>query len=200
MANHHINELSSVVSSGVCKKNIPEKKSFEPSDYCGPFELLQARQLLECNVSEFSATHVTKMDINSLFLLQKSYKSNCINYLEYDKKFHIQIAKATKNSVLVMLVSDIFRQQEKNVQLNNLFNLLENKNFIFSSHEKIIRSLFKRDPKEIKSLMWKHFEDIKQRLSTIDIRGDDIDDRFLFSKGIVNMSDLQKNPAHRQMS
>lgn len=200
MANHHINEISFVVSSGVYKKNIPEKNSFKLSDSCGPFELLQARQLLECNVSEFSATHVTKSDINSLFLLQKLYKGNCMAYFEYDKKFHIQVAKATKNSVLVMLVSDIFKQQEKNAQLNKLFNLLENKDFIFSSHEKIIRSLFKRDTKETKFLMWKHFEDIKQQLSTIDIHCDEIDDRFLFSKGIVNIIDSQMNPIYMQMS
>lgn len=199
MVNHHINEFSFVISSGVNQKDTPEKKSFELSDCCGPFELLQARQLLECNVSEFSATHVTKSDINSLVLLQKLYNSNCISYSTYDKKFHIQIAKSTKNSVLEMLVSDIFEQQEKNVQLNNLFNCLENKNFIFSSHEKIIRSLLKRDPKETRFLMWNHFEDIKQRLSTIDVLGDDIDDRFLFSKGIINMSDLQTISAHKQI-
>jgi GntR family hexuronate regulon transcriptional repressor len=38
----------------------------------GPFELLQARQLIESNIAEFAATQVTKQDIMKLMEIQES--------------------------------------------------------------------------------------------------------------------------------
>ena len=37
----------------------------------GPFELLQARQLIESNIAEFAATQVTKQDIMKLMAIQE---------------------------------------------------------------------------------------------------------------------------------
>lgn len=37
----------------------------------GPFELLQARQLIESNIAEFAATQVTKQDIVALMEIQE---------------------------------------------------------------------------------------------------------------------------------
>ncbi len=38
----------------------------------GPFELLQARQLIESNIAEFAATQVTKQDIMKLMVPSRS--------------------------------------------------------------------------------------------------------------------------------
>lgn len=42
---------------------------------CGPFELLQARQLIESIVAEFAATQVTKEDIIEIMEIQKNARS-----------------------------------------------------------------------------------------------------------------------------
>ncbi|MBJ6954712.1 GntR family transcriptional regulator, partial [Vibrio cholerae] len=52
--------------SGVYVINIPSKNNAREnviSDDAGPFEMLQARQLLESNIAEFAATQVTPGDI-----------------------------------------------------------------------------------------------------------------------------------------
>ncbi len=45
-------------------------ESLEFANY-GPFELLQARQLIESNIAEFAATQVTKQDIMKLMEIQE---------------------------------------------------------------------------------------------------------------------------------
>lgn len=42
----------------------------------GPFELLQARQLIESNIAEFAATQVTKQDIMKLIPFRSRHAAN----------------------------------------------------------------------------------------------------------------------------
>lgn len=65
----------------------------------GPFELLQARQLIESNIAEFAATQVTKQDIMKLMAIQEQARGEqCFRDSEWDLQFHIQVALATQNS------------------------------------------------------------------------------------------------------
>ena len=52
-------------------------ESLEFANY-GPFELLQARQLIESNIAEFAATQVTKQDIMKLMEIQEKAIQNGI--------------------------------------------------------------------------------------------------------------------------
>lgn len=45
----------------------------------GPFELLQARQLIESNIAEFAATQVTKQDIMKLMAIQEQARGEQCN-------------------------------------------------------------------------------------------------------------------------
>lgn len=64
----------------------------------GPFELLQARQLIESNIAEFAATQVTKQDIMKLMAIQEQARGEqCFRDSEWDLQFHIQVALATQN-------------------------------------------------------------------------------------------------------
>lgn len=59
----------------------------------GPFELLQARQLIESNIAEFAATQVTKQDIMKLMAIQEQARGEqCFRDSEWDLQFHIQVA------------------------------------------------------------------------------------------------------------
>lgn len=49
-------------------------ESLEFANY-GPFELLQARQLIESNIAEFAATQVTKQDIMKLMEIQEKARN-----------------------------------------------------------------------------------------------------------------------------
>lgn len=77
----------------------------------GPFELLQARQLLESNIAEFAALQATREDIvkmrQALQLEERELASSGPGSSESgDMQFHLAIAEATHNSMLV----ELFRQ------------------------------------------------------------------------------------------
>lgn len=79
-------------------------ESLEFANY-GPFELLQARQLIESNIAEFAATQVTKQDIMKLMDIQEHARNEkCFRDSEWDLQFHIQVALATQNSALAAIV------------------------------------------------------------------------------------------------
>ncbi len=75
----------------------------------GPFELLQARQLLESNIAEFAALQATREDIvkmrQALQLEERELASSAPGSSESgDMQFHLAIAEATHNSMLVELI------------------------------------------------------------------------------------------------
>ena len=73
-------------------------ESLEFASY-GPFELLQARQLIESNIAEFAATQVTKQDIMKLMEIQENArKEKCFRDSEWDLQFHVQVALATRKT------------------------------------------------------------------------------------------------------
>ena len=82
-------------------------ESLEFANY-GPFELLQARQLIESNIAEFAATQVTKQDIMKLMEIQeKARKEKCFRDSEWDLQFHVQVALATQNTALAAIATAV---------------------------------------------------------------------------------------------
>ncbi|MDW2133192.1 GntR family transcriptional regulator, partial [Vibrio sp. 2129(2023)] len=92
--------------SGVYVINIPSQPNSREnviSDDAGPFEMLQARQLLESNIAEFAAMQVTPGDIvkmRAALELEREELASGTADCNGDEKFHMCIAEATQNSVL----------------------------------------------------------------------------------------------------
>lgn len=85
----------------------------------GPFELLQARQLLESNIAEFAALQATREDIikmrQALQLEERELASSAPGGFESgDMQFHLAIAEATHNSMLVELFRQSWQWRENN--------------------------------------------------------------------------------------
>ena len=163
----------------------------EENDFlmAGPFELLQARQLLESNIAEFAATQVTKQDIIALQAIQETArKEDRARDSEWDKQFHIQVAKATQNSVLVTLVEKLWQHREQNPYWRKLHEHIDDRAMESwcEDHEQILRALMRKDPKAAKLAMWQHLENTKQMLfQATNIDDDLVDDRYLFSENPV---------------
>lgn len=155
----------------------------------GPFELLQARQLLESNIAEFAATQVTKQDILALLAIQETaQKEDRARDSQWDKEFHIQVAKATQNSVLVTLVEKLWQHREKNPYWRKLHEHIDDRAMESwcEDHEQILKALMRKDPKAAKLAMWQHLENTKQMLFQATTIDDDlVDDRYLFSENPV---------------
>ena len=164
------------------------QKSLMPYSEIGPFELLQARQLLESNIAEFAALQATREDIvkmrQALQLEERELASSEPNGSESgDMQFHLAIAEATHNSMLVELFRQSWQWRENNPMWIQLHSHLDDTHYRkewMGDHKQILAALIKKDARAAKLAMWQHLENVKQRLLEFS-NVDDIDfDGYLF--------------------
>ncbi|SAX21442.1 Hexuronate utilization operon transcriptional repressor ExuR [Klebsiella pneumoniae] len=173
-------------------------ESLEFANY-GPFELLQARQLIESNIAEFAATQVTKQDIMKLMEIQeKARNEKCFRDSEWDLQFHVQVALATQNSALAAIVEKMWTQRVHNPywkKLHEHIDLRTVDNWC-DDHDQILKALLRKDPNAAKLAMWQHLENTKQML--FNETSDDFEfnaDRYLFAENPVVHLDTAVNGA-----
>lgn len=165
---------AAMAKPNVSKPNIEEVE--EDALSAGPFEMLQARQLIESNIAFFAATQITKNDILELMEISRQARAEGGRYQdsEWDKRFHIQIAAATQNAVLAYLVEKMWYQRDSNPLWQKLHERIDNRESLDSwcdDHDNILKALIRRDAEGAKRAMWQHLENIKEMLfeaSTID--------------------------------
>lgn len=156
----------------------------------GPFELLQARQLLESSIAGFAATTVTKADIVNLretLELERRAIENKVEDYDADRQFHRLIAEATQNSVLVAQVEDLWSKREA----SPMWDRLHNRIFDFSyrgkwldDHAIILEALRHRDADRARQSMWQHLENVRQTLLELSDVGDPEFDGYLYSPAV----------------
>jgi len=179
--------------SGVYLINMPSEETKEVHHQederpdVGPFEMLQARQLLESHVAEFAATQVTKNDISRLrqaLQVEREHLDNDdLNY-EGDEMFHMAIAEATQNSVLSDMVKELWTSRQKSPMWLQLHARIDNQDYRrgwLEDHEKILLALQRRDPEAARDAMWQHLENVKQTLLTLSDVDDPKFDGYLFN-------------------
>lgn len=155
----------------------------------GPFELLQARQLIESNIAEFAATQVTKQDIVQLMEIQEhARQEDRFRDSQWDLKFHIQVAMATQNTAMATIVEKMWSQRVHNPYWRKLHEHIDEKSIESwcEDHDQILKALMRKDPYAAKLAMWQHLENTKQMLFRATT--DDFEfnvDRYLFAENPV---------------
>ncbi|WP_127957216.1 transcriptional regulator ExuR [Serratia microhaemolytica] len=164
----------------------------------GPFELLQARQLIESNIAEFAATQVTKQDIVQLMeIQQQARKEESFRDSEWDLKFHCQVAQATQNSALATIVEKMWVQRVNNPYWIKLHEHIDERSIAnwCDDHDEILNALICKDPHAAKLAMWQHLENTKQML--FNATSDDFEykaDRYLFAENpVVHLDKLTQS-------
>ncbi|WP_435234308.1 FCD domain-containing protein [Psychromonas sp. PT13] len=157
----------------------------------GPFEMLQARQLLESNIAEFAAVQVTPSDIikmRNALELEKQELANQYIESEGDKNFHLYIAEATQNSVLVEMFKFSWGMRESSAMwsaLHTRINTIDYRREWLTDHEKILSALQRKDSISAKNAMWQHLENVKNILFELSDTEDPDFDGYLFSSNPV---------------
>ena len=113
----------------------------------GPFELLQARQLLESSMAEFAALQVTRADITKL----KDILARERNTLEQgdedyvaDEDFHRTIAEITQNEVILQMQKALWDLRTNSQMWKGLHLHIPNQSYRhlwLQDHENIITAL-----------------------------------------------------------
>lgn len=172
--------------SGVYLAKPAEDGAPEPRDDIGPFELLQARQLLESDIAAFAAEMVTKNDIlrmrDALELERQSLEDGGLDY-SGDELFHRLIAEATQNSVLVDVVIGLWRKREQSPMWarlhNRIFDVDYRRNWL-DDHQAILTALKNRDPRAARAAMWEHLGNVRETLMALSDVDDPAFDGYLF--------------------
>lgn len=183
--------------SGVYILNIPNKSSTEKmliNNDAGPFEMLQARQLLESNIAEFAASQVTPNDIAKMraaLALEKQELADGSNEYNGDKQFHLCIAEATQNTVLVDMLLESWQRREMSPMWKKLHSRILNQTYRqdwFEDHAQILAAMQKKNPALVKKAMWQHLENVKQRLIELsDVDDPDFDGYLFGSNPVVHL-------------
>ena len=163
----------------------------------GPFELLQARQLLESNIAEFAALQATREDITkmrqALQLEERELASSAPGSSESgDMQFHLAIAEATHNSMLVELFRQSWQWRENNPMWTQLHRHLGDTHYRqewLVDHKRILAALIKKDARAAKLAMWQHLENVKRRLLEFSNVDDIYFDGYLFDSWPLDNAD-----------
>jgi len=175
-------ELKGVVEvrqgAGIYFIDSPEKlnqKALLPYSDIGPFELLQARQVIESNITGFAATQIRLNELRELKRI-----------IAQQVKFHNIIAEATQNRVLMKQSAELWRAvRTENPRWKRLnYHYLHKKELRMmwvEDHRSIFLALQKRNAEQARQASWNHLENSKNELVKIfhqDESLDDFDDFF----------------------
>ncbi|MDC9597515.1 FCD domain-containing protein [Xenorhabdus anantnagensis] len=173
-------------SSGIYIIRLPCAYSSDTTiNAAGPFELLQARQLLESNIAEFAALQVTPVDIANMRNALEKERNDLISGESEsgDREFHLAIAQATHNSMLVELLKQSWTWRENNPMWIKLHSRIANTDYRkawLNDHQAILAAMIKKDPAAAKQTMWQHLENVKQSLLELSDVDDPNFDGYLF--------------------
>lgn len=151
----------------------------------GPFELLQARQLIESTIAAFAATQIVKSDLeklNDVLEQEKEYLDLPPNE-ELDRYFHCLVAGATQNALLTDLVRYIWDVRKRDPIWQELKQQDEQREYSqrgYEEHKAILQALQRKDPMAAKLAMWQHLENINDRVTKQLESKEPSFDRFLF--------------------
>lgn len=136
----------------------------------GPFEILEARAVVESAIAEEAARRVTPALVTALDTnLRHMAKvvDDRSRAIALDAEFHVSIASATGNALLIHLTTDIFGKR-----LSPLFNRLaahferpRTWRTALEEHREIRDAIAIADPAAAQEAMRRHLENSRQRFS-----------------------------------
>ena len=133
-------------------ENKREVNRFSDQDI-GPFELTEARVLFEGEAAALAATMITEDELDALAsTLDEMLEENAVDDKSHenaDKKFHMIIARATRNSAIESVLVGLWDAREYSPLTQRMYQKARNKGVKPSveEHREIYNALKARDPK-----------------------------------------------------
>ncbi|ASU39901.1 GntR family transcriptional regulator [Herbaspirillum sp. meg3] len=154
----------------VCPPSPAPEGEIDLSTEEGPLELIRARAMLEGEVAYAAAKNAKKAQIDAIeeaFQQMIEHTSAGTNPLEADRLFHIRVAEATGNSVLVGLVTQLFDARLGPLfnRLHSHFDTIEVWNDAIEEHSRVMKALRARDPEMARAAMRRHMDIAFKRYS-----------------------------------
>jgi DNA-binding FadR family transcriptional regulator len=136
----------------------------------GPFELLQARRLLEGEVAALAAESIDEAGLahieESIRLLEQSGHSS-IERETNDRQFHMSIAEATKNSALIQTVRMYWDMRRGSMwtKIVEHFHTPALLSAVIADHRAIFSALRERSPAAARRTMQRHLRRVEREFA-----------------------------------
>ena len=161
----------------ICKPEQGRQKGRLPEKNFAPFELIQARLLIEAEIAGQAALCRTDEQVQTLEqLLGQMIRQSENNQspLDADREFHAVLARATGNLVLASIVEQMFdaRMGVLFSRLSNFFDTQSTWDQAIKEHRAILRAVKARDADRAKLAMRHHMERAYKRFSASWVKSD----------------------------
>ncbi len=128
----------------------------------GPFELLQARKLVEGEIAALAAVKASPADLDYLRQCVQRMQAHIEDFAvreASDREFHLGIAKATGNGSLELTVAGLWAQRaELWGRLQQHFHTPDLARKTIRDHVAIVGAIAARDPEAARTAMHRHLE------------------------------------------
>lgn len=147
-----------------------ELNSHVPDQVDGPFELLEARRIIEGEIAALAAERVTPSQIDALWRLTQAMEEHAGQALwnePADAEFHAAIAEAAGNVPLARISADFWTQQREAPMWRAIGQNLDDANLrpkLVSEHEEIIAALTEGEADEARTAMHTHLASFAETL------------------------------------
>lgn len=142
-----------------------QKRIIENIERATIIELLEARELFETGIVELAAKRATEQDIQEIeTALEKwgKFDADSDDPASPDQAFHLSIAKATHNVVLVNLIDLHMDLLQKT--MTKTAEIPGRKEEVYKEHFAILQAVKEKDPAKAREAILHHLKQVKQNI------------------------------------
>ncbi len=143
-----------VVTEDVPRQLLKERSALRVSEVR---EVLEARRVLEPRVAQLAALYATEEDFERLqrtIDLQRQFAEDHNRSLRLDLRFHLLMARATKNSTILAMMRFLLRQLE--IARDMALRGWHDADVAIAIHERTLQAIMGGDPETIDAAMDEH--------------------------------------------
>lgn len=158
-----MNKVRVKTGSGVYVKEPSSHHASTSAHDVGPFELTQARAVIEGEAAAIAASMITPEQLaeleKTLYLMAEENADGDLTAAAADRQFHLIISQATNNSALLMTIKRLWEIRETSTPVKRAYEgvcKLDGKNRL-DEHRAIFDALKARDADGARKAMHRHF-------------------------------------------
>jgi len=147
-----------------------EQRFKELEEEESPFELLEARKAVETEIVGLAAKKATSEEITAIqgsLNKMKKAMTNISEIMEFDREFHINIARAAHNSLLFTMMAYLADLLKEKLWINlkeKSWNIPGRPQKYFEEHTEILNAIKNKDSKGARKRMYDHLADVEKDL------------------------------------
>ena len=136
----------------------------------GPFEIIRARQVVECELAAIGARTMNAAQIDGLreavAMMQRDFERKA-SPIQGDRLFHLRIAEAADNAPLLRVVTDLFDERHNPLfeQLGQHFEGEHSWLAAVVEHNAVIAAIAAHDPRRARAAMQRHLQNSHDRFA-----------------------------------